>query len=59
MVKNTPANVGDTGDAGSIPESGRPPGGRHGYPLQCSSLENPHEQRSLVGPFPGVTKSRT
>ena len=24
------------------------PGGGHGNPLQCSCLENPHEQRSLV-----------
>ena len=30
MVKNPPANVGDTGDTGSIPELGRFPGGGHG-----------------------------
>ena len=30
-----------TGDAGSIPGSGRGPAGRHGNPLQYSSLENP------------------
>ena len=29
-VKNPPANVGDTRDAGSIPGSGRCPGGGHG-----------------------------
>ena len=29
-VKNPPANVGDTGDTGSIPELGRFPGGGHG-----------------------------
>ena len=28
------------------------PGGEHGNPLQYSCLENPHEQRSLVGPSP-------
>ena len=30
MVKNPPANAGDIGDAGLIPELGRSPGGRHG-----------------------------
>ena len=38
VVKNLPANA---GDAGSIPGSGRSPGGGHGNPLQYSSLENP------------------
>ena len=28
VVKNLPANAGDTGDIGSIPRSGRFPGGR-------------------------------
>ena len=37
---------------GSIPESGRSPGGGHGNPLQYSCLENPHGQRSLVGYSP-------
>ena len=40
MVKNSPANVGDTGDMDSIPGLGRPSGGGHGYPLQYSCLEN-------------------
>ena len=40
MVKNTPAKAGDTRDTGSIPRSGRSPGGRHGNPRQCSGLEN-------------------
>ena len=39
-VKNLPANAGDIGDVGSIPGSGRSPGGGHGKPLQCSSLQN-------------------
>ena len=46
MVKNAPANV---GDSGSIPELGRSLGGKHGNPLQYSCLENPHGQRSLAG----------
>ena len=34
QVKNLPANAGDTGDAGSIPGSGRSPGVGNGTPLQ-------------------------
>ena len=41
MVKNPPANAGDAGDEGSIPGSGRSPGGGNGNPLQYSCLENP------------------
>ena len=41
MVKNTLANEGDVRDAGSIPESGRSPGGGHGNPLQYTNLDNP------------------
>ena len=41
MVKNPPANSGDIGDAGSIPGSGKSPGGGYGNTLQYSCLENP------------------
>ena len=44
MVKNLPANVGDIRDVGSIPRSGRSPGGEHGNPLQYSCLENPMDR---------------
>ena len=44
VVKNPPANVGDTGDPGSIPGLGRSSGGGHGKPLQYSTLENPVER---------------
>ena len=40
MVKNPPANAGDTRDEGSISEVGRSSGGGHGNPLQYSCLEN-------------------
>ena len=40
VVKNLPANVGDTGDVGSIPGSGRFPGEGNGKPLQYSCLRN-------------------
>ena len=36
VVKNSPAN---SGDGGSIPESGRSGGVGNGYPLQYSCLE--------------------
>ena len=49
MVKNPPANA---GDSGLIPGSGRSPGGGHDNPLQYSCLENPHGQRSLAGYSP-------
>ena len=52
MIKNPPGNAGDTRDLGSIPGSGRYPGGGHGNPLQNSCLENPHGQRSLAGYHP-------
>ena len=41
MVNNLPANAGDIRDVGSIPGSGRSPGGGQGSPLQFSCLENP------------------
>ena len=40
VVKNLLANARDLRDLGSIPGSGRPPGGEHGNPLQYSCLEN-------------------
>ena len=52
VVKNLPANAGDTGDVGSTSGSGRSPGERNGNPLQYSCLENPHGQRSLRGHNP-------
>ena len=48
VVKNLPANAGDTGDAGSIPGSGRFPGVGNDNPLQYSCLEKFHRQRSLA-----------
>ena len=37
VVKSPPANA---GDPGSVPGSGRSPGGRNGNPLQYSCLKN-------------------
>ena len=44
MVKNLPTNTEDVEDSGSIPGSGRSPGGGHGNPLQDSCLENPKDR---------------
>ena len=52
VVNNPPATAGDIRDTGSIPGSGRSPGGGHGNPLQYSCLENPHGQRGLAGYSP-------
>ena len=47
VVKNLPANTGDTRDAGSIPGSGRSPGVGNGNPLEYSCLENTMDRRAL------------
>ena len=41
VVKSLPTNAGDFRDSGSIPGSGRSPGGGHDNPLQYSCQENP------------------
>ena len=47
--KEPPANAGDIRDTDLIPGLGRSLGGGNGNPLQYPCLENPHEQRCLVG----------
>ena len=47
----------ETWDTGSIPGSGRCPGGGNGNQLQYSCLENPHGQRSLAGFSPRGRKA--
>ena len=59
-VKNTPINAGDRRDSGSIPGSGRSPGGELSNPLQYSHLENPMDRRGAWWAMVHrVTKSRT
>ena len=58
-VNNPPANAGDLRDVGSIPESGRSPGGGNGNPLQCSCLENPTDREAWWATDRGVAKSWT
>ena len=56
VVKNLPANAGDTG---LTPGSGRSPGEGNGNPLQYSCLENPMDKGAWKGTVHGVTKSWT
>ena len=57
MVKNLPANAGDTRDAGTIPGSGRAPGGGNGNPLQYSFLENTMDRGVWWATIQGVAES--
>ena len=56
VVKNLPANAGDTRDLGSLPGSGRSPGGGHGNPLQYSCLEHLMDRGAWQARAQGVTK---
>ena len=59
MVKNLPANSGDTGDVGSIPGSGRSTGEGNDNPLWYSCLENTMGREGWWATVHGVTKSQT
>ena len=52
LVRNPPPNAGDIRDMGSIPRSGRSPGGEHSNPLPVFLPGEFHGQRSLVGYSP-------
>ena len=52
-VKNPPANA---GDSGSIPGSGRCPGGGNGNPLHYSCLGNPIDRGAWQATVHGVAK---
>ena len=59
VIKNTPANAGNIGDAVLIPGLGRSPGGGHGYPFQYSCLENPMDRGAWQSMVHRVAKSQT
>ena len=56
VVNNPPANAGDTG---SIPGSGRYPGGGNDNPLQYSCLGNPMDRGAWWATAHEVAKSQT
>ena len=59
MLKSSPDNAGDIRDMSSIPESGRPPEGGDGSPLQYSFLESALEGGSWKATVHRVPKSGT
>ena len=56
LVKNPPANSGDTRDSGSIPGLGRSPGGGNGNLFQYSCLENPMDKGACRATVHGLAK---
>ena len=56
MVNNLPASVGDARDAGSIPGTGRSPGGGNGNLLQHSCLENSMDRGAWRAVIHGVAE---
>ena len=57
--KNLPANAGEARGLGSVPESGRSPGGGNGNPLRYSCLENSMDRGTWQAAGHAVTKSWT
>ena len=57
MVKNLPANAGDIRDMGSIPGSGRSPGGKLDNQPQYPCLENPMDRGVWWATVHGAAKS--
>ena len=58
VVKNPPANAEGLRDSGSIPGSGRSPGGGQENPLQRSCLENPMDRGAWTATVHRATKSQ-
>ena len=57
--KKSSCNAGDRGEAGSIPGSGRSPGGGNDHPLQYSCLGNPMIRGAWRAVVQKVVKIRT
>ena len=57
-VKNLPEMQETYKNTGSIPGSGRPPGGRNGNLLQYSCLENPMDREAWWATVHGFPKNR-
>ena len=56
VVKNPPVSA---GDAGSLPDPGRSPGGGNGNPFHYSCLGNPTDRGAWWATVHGVTKNPT
>ena len=56
VLKNLPADAGDSGDMSLIPELERPPGEGNGNSIQYSCLENPMDRGAWWATVLGVTK---
>ena len=57
MVKNLPANAGDSGDTGLIPGSGRSPGEGNGNPFHYLCLKNSMDRGAWRAIVFGVAES--
>ena len=57
--KESACNAGAAGDMGSIPGSGRSPGGERGNSLQYSCQENLTYRRTWWATVHGIAKSQT
>ena len=58
VVKNTPGSVGDIRDVGSIPGSGRFPGGRKAWQLTLVFLPGDSHRQSEPGGLPSIGSQR-
>ena len=56
VLKNPPADAGDTGDVGSVPRLGRSPRVGNGNPFQYSCLGNAMDRGAWQITVHGVTK---
>ena len=59
VVKNPPANAGDTGYIGSIPGLESSLGEENGNPLQYTCLENPMDRGAWWATVHGFAQNRT
>ena len=59
LVKSLPATAGAARDVGSVPGSGRSPGGGNGNPLQYSCLGNPMDRGAWQATVQRVAQSQT
>ena len=57
--KESTCNAGDIGDTGSVPGSGKSPGGGNSNPFQYSCLKNPMDRGGWWATVHRVTKSQT